>query len=56
MAEETKHQFGDADSTGPVASSPLLEHTRNGLRFFYAQPGHIVVPGLAGEHQPARNR
>lgn len=52
MREDTiRLRFGDRDTTGPVRSSPLADSkdTARGLKFYFTQPGHIVVPGLTGE-------
>ena len=53
FAEETRKRFGDIDTTGPVSGSisPRIKAFRNGLKFYYIKPGHIVVPGLAGEQK-----
>ncbi|KAL5498212.1 hypothetical protein ACEPAH_2342 [Sanghuangporus vaninii] len=50
--EETRKRFGDVDTTGPVSSSiaPQLKMFKNGLKFYYIKPGHIIVPGLADAH------
>ena len=51
FAEETRKRFGDIDTTGPVSGSisPRIKAFKNGLKFYYIKPGHIVVPGLAGK-------
>ena len=39
------------DTTGPVSSSVIakLKAFKNGIKFYYTKPGHVVVPGLAGD-------
>lgn len=44
---EIRHQFGDIETTGPVSTG--LSPFKNGLRFYFIKPGHIIVPGLTGE-------
>ncbi|KAH8112103.1 amidohydrolase family-domain-containing protein [Phellopilus nigrolimitatus] len=49
---ETRVRFGDAEKTGPAASTLTgrLRSLKNGLKFYFVEPGHIVVPGLADAH------
>ncbi|THH07934.1 hypothetical protein EW145_g3049 [Phellinidium pouzarii] len=48
--DETRKRFGDAEKTGPVANALRLRAFKNGLKFYFVEPGHIVVPGLADAH------
>lgn len=41
-----RRRWGDLDKTGPVKNA--LRTSRNGLKFYFTKPGHVVVPGLTG--------
>ena len=46
IVEEMRGRWGDQDKTGPVKNA--LREAKNGIRFYFTKPGHIVVPGLTG--------
>lgn len=45
--EEMRARWGDKEKTGPVKSALLQD--KNGLKFYFTNPGHVVVPGLTGK-------
>ena len=49
MVDEIRRRFGDTETTGPVSRG--LAMFKNGLKVYFTKPGHIIVPGLAGDLQ-----
>ena len=46
--EDTRKRYGDAEKTGPLGVSLKFNVIKNGIKFYFLEQAHIVVPGLAG--------
>ncbi|KAI5118629.1 hypothetical protein M0805_006996 [Coniferiporia weirii] len=47
---DTRKRFGDAQKSGPVANTFGIRDLKNGLKFYFIDQGHIIVPGLTDAH------